>query len=190
MFCRIIFKRHYSLTCTEPTTYYPFTRCLLIHNSSCILKPPTWAPASCLCCYRWEGPGQKQSKGEPVHTQEGGCQEGIHINLEEVTKFSYHSGSSAALKNKCLQHRGTDRGHSLLFLFVCREAVFDDFIWTILYDRCKQRRSILGKAKIPSLYCAQIRTFYNTAAIWVWGWVGGVVLRYYRNQGEGELSHK
>lgn len=113
-----------------------------------------------------EGTGQRQSKERPVHIHEGGCQEGIHINLEEVTQFSYLSGSSAALRSQCSQHRGIDHDRSLI-LFVCLFA--EKLFLTVLYDRCKQRSNSLDKAKTPSLYYAQISIFYNTEAIWRWG---------------------
>lgn len=44
-----------------------------------------------------------------VPAQERGCQEGIHLHLEEDPQFP---GSSAGLRNKCIQH--IDRGQSLI----------------------------------------------------------------------------
>lgn len=88
--------------------------------------------------------------------------------MEKVTQFSYLSGSSAALKCKCLQHRGIDRSQ-LLMLFVCLFA--EKLVLTILYGPCKQR-SILDKAKIPSVYYAQTSNFTTLLQFGEVGWGG------------------
>lgn len=185
MFCRIIFKK--ALFLNKHWVLDNHTICLLVVVYLFIIQVAFEAAYSSACLLLMllqmrERTWQRQAKGEPVHIQEG-CQEGIHINLEKVTQFSYLSGSSAALKRKCLQHRGIDRSQ-LLILFVCLFA--EKLVLTILYDRCKQR-SILGKAKIPSVYYAQISNF---TTLLQFGGVGWGLLRYYRNQGKGELSHK
>lgn len=152
--CALIFKKRCSSASSEPIHDNLFiSSCLLTHHSSCI-----WShPPSCCC-------GCRQGRGDRRGTflcKRGGSQEEIHINLEEVTTFSYLSGSSVFIRRS--PYNRVVLISSLLRFFYS----FHELLVIILYDRCQQR-NILDKAKIPLLYYAQINIFVNTAAIWRW----------------------
>lgn len=186
-FVKILFKwfplidKHWVhiLSIYEPI-YYLFTNCLFVQNSRCI-----WSqPLKCLPLAYSATDGREdiaEEVEEGVHIQDRDCQERIHINLEKVTQFAYLPESSAALK--CLQHRGTDHGQPLV-LFVC---LLRSWFWLFFYYQYKSR-SILRKGQDSFTALCSSKHFFNECCnLCVWK---GVLLRYYRLQGEEELNHK